>query len=176
MLLPRAFTPTREQLDQALRVLSAGINSGLPSPDESPTEQRGQVHAIGPGALATGHGLAGGGRKGEGSSAYRAFVEGVRDLVGQDTWDRLDVLDQVAWVQLRGSRGRIYVAKTSGVVSRVESTLDPGEVPDMPVPPTGAVNASEPDRPNGKIRSWLRADVGLVAEAVKVIAGTGMMG
>lgn len=170
--LPRGFTPTREQLERAMQIIRAGINSGpAPSNDADSAGQLAQVHALGPGALTTGHGLAGGGRRAEGSRAYMAFVEGVRELVGGKTWSRLDVLDQVAWVQIRGLRGRIYVAKTAGVVSRVESTLDPAEVPELPPAPTGAVNASEPDRPNGKIRSWLRADVELVAEAVKLIAG-----
>lgn len=172
-LLPRGFTPTPEQLQLAMETISAGIRSGLlPDVNNSPTEQRAQAHAIGPGALATGHGLAGGGRAREGATAYAAFVEGVRDLVGKKTWSQIDVLDQSAWVQIKGRRGRIYVAKTTGVVSRVESTLRPEEVPHYPTP-EGVVGASEPDRPNGSIRSWLWADMGLVAEAVKVIAGGG---
>ena len=168
--LPRGFTPTPEQLEVALKIVGAGLSSGMLSDVRDPTEPRAQVHAIGPGALATGHGLAGGGRTREGATAYSAFVEGVRELVGSETWKQVDVLDQSAWVQIKGRRGRIYVAKTRGVVSRIESTLSPEEVPDYPTP-EGVVGASEPDRPNGNIRSWLWADMGLVAEAVKVIAG-----
>lgn len=169
---PRA-TPPEEQLGRALEVIRIGIQSGmLPSLAGDSPGQHTPVHPIGPGALATGHGLAGGGRKPEGTQqAYQAFVEAVRRLVGEPTWGRLSVLDQASWVQLRGERGRIYVAKTRGVVSRIESTLSPEEVPVIPEPPEGGVNASEPDRPNGNIRSWLRADAGVVAGAVRVIAG-----
>lgn len=174
--LPREFTPTAEELDHAMAVLRAGLANGTaPSQREeveSPTEQRAQVHAIGPGALATGHGLAGGGRQGNGGViAYLQFVDAVASYVGKMTWDRVEILDQAAWVQIKGNRGKVYIAKTTGVVSRIESTLEPEEVPRIPEAPPGAVNASEPDRPNGRIRSWLRADAELVAEAVKVIAG-----
>lgn len=171
--LPREFTPTKEQLNQALAVITASVRGGL-CPDYSGGVQRDnheQVHAIGPGAMATGHGLATS-KKAQSVTAYEAFIEGVRELVGTETWQRLEVLDQAAWIQVRGDHGRIYVAKNTTAISRVESTLEPHDVPDVPMAPLGARNASEPDRVNGRIKSWLRADVGVVAQAVRLIAGS----
>lgn len=171
-VLPRGFTPTRAQLDQALAVIRAGITGGM-LPDV-PTDRSAGSHAVGPGSLATGHGLANAGRKAE-AAAYETFVEAVRVLVGPTTWNRLDVEVQAAWVRIVGKDGRVYIARSTTTVSRIESTLDPSQIPLVPAAPEGSQNASKPDRPNGSIKSWLRADVGVVAEAVKLIAGAEAM-
>lgn len=155
------------QADEALeaaidRVI--GVTRGLPLAMERPWL------TLAPGALATGHGLGGGATRAGGGSAYEEFVRAVRHHAGGQVWSRVLVIDQSAWVQIRGAAGRVYVAKTRQVVSRVESTLRPEMVPAFPPPPPGSVNATRPDRPNGRIQSWVRADERLVAGVVTLIS------
>jgi len=153
---------------RALEVLQAGLANGVVQ--TGPDQQRDKVHAIGPGALATGHGLASGGRQ-IGPKAYEAFIDSVRELVGSRTWSKLIITPQSAWVKIegRGTGERLYVAKSSTSLTRIECTLSPDLIPG---PSPDEPWACEPDRTDsGKIRSWVVAKPAAVAYALRLVAG-----
>lgn len=168
-VLSRTRTPSKQDIENALATLrAAAFNEGLEEGQEEeaeaerPTEQRVPVHAIGPGAMATGHGLAGGGRKRTGPKAYEVFIDALRERVGDKIWGGITVEEQSAWMKLEGrnSRERVYIAKTVNVVSRVESTL----------PPEAIAGSTQPDKVNGSINSWVPANEESCAAAIIMIA------
>lgn len=161
----RARTPSRSAIREAIATLQAALIAEEEEVPEkgSPDEQHAPTHAIGPGAAATGHGLAGGGVKPKhGPGGYKEFIAALEARLGPEVWSRVVVAEQAAWVQIMGIRSghRLYVAKTQRVVSRVECTLDPLEE-------EGRVR---PDRRNGQIRSWVVANEEQVAKAIEKIA------
>lgn len=164
----RTRTPSKEELQAAIATLQAALEGAVLTPaatgegEERPVIQRVPVHAIGPGAAATGHGLAGGGRRRTGAKAYEKFIEAIRNRVGPDVWDGISMEEQASWVKLEGklSGERVYIARTVNTVSRVESTLPPEAVP----------GCTKPDRMNGSILSWVPANEETCAEVVTLIA------
>lgn len=158
-VVSRTRTPSREEIEDAMATLRAALDGGVVG---SEVEQHAPTHMIGPGAMATGHGLAGGGRKRTGPKAYEAFIDALKERVGEAIWDGIHVEEQSTWVKLEGKESgqRLYIAKTSTVVSRVESTLPPEAVP----------GCTQPDKVNGNIRSWVPANEEACAEAIRVIA------
>lgn len=163
-VVSRTKTPSKKEIEDALATLRAALDNGTvgEAEEERPVEQHVPVHAIGPGAMATGHGLAGGGRKRTGPKAYEAFIDALRERVGQEIWDGITVQEQATWMKLEGrlSRERLYIAKTLTVVSRVESTL----------PPEAVAGSTQPDKVNGSINSWVPANEESCAEAIRLIA------
>lgn len=173
-LIGRVRTPSRAAIREAIATLQAALmmenvanpheenEKGVPE-QGNPDEQHAPTHAIGPGAAATGHGLAGGGVKPKhGPGGYREFIAALETRLGPEVWSRVAVTEQAAWVQIMGIRSghRLYVAKTQRVVSRVECTLEPLEE-------EGRVR---PDRRNGQILSWVVANEEKVAKAIETIA------
>lgn len=154
--VPRRFTPTRDEMLQALMTVHAGLAYGIMPPVVSRAEPQEPVTAVGPGDPATGS-------EEERPKAYEQFVDAVRALVGDEAWEQMEVKVQRAWVQVasrRNASDRLYIAKARLRVSRVECTLPPGSIPE----------ATEPDRPNGSIRSSLPANEEVVARAITLMA------
>lgn len=160
VVVSRARTPSRNDLQAALDTLKAALETGMI--DERPVEIKMTSPLIGPAAAVTGHGLAGGGRKHTGPAAWESFVNSLKSKLGPEVWERVSFEEQSAFVKIQalGSKERLYIAKTVTVVSRVECTLHPDLVP----------GSMAPDRPNGSILSWIPADEGSVTEAIKVLA------
>lgn len=74
----------------------------------------------------------------------------------------VDVSENVAWIKIESRKNghKVYIAKGKNSVNRVESTLPPNLVP----------GATEPDRKNGRISSYIPADPKLVGIAIRHLA------
>lgn len=92
-----------------------------------------------------------------------AFEEFMAQLSGalRRGGGNLDVSENAAWVKIESLKNghKIYVAKGKTSVNRVESTLPPNLVP----------GATEPDRKNGRIVSFLPADPKVIGEALRFL-------
>lgn len=75
--------------------------------------------------------------------------------------DRIRVQHNVSWIKIESmvNGHKVYISKNKLAVGRVDSTLPPELVP-------GARHAG---RYNGRISSWLPADVGAVSEAIVLL-------
>lgn len=89
---------------------------------------------------------------------FMARLQGVLKQVGK----RVSVSENASFMKLESQVNghKIYLSKGKTVVGRVESTLGVDQV-------NGAVAA---ERPNGRIQSWIPADVNAVAEGIRRLA------
>lgn len=156
--------------DHALAALEGGeTDSDDPLPDEegeaeeSQGDQGGSNRGQqGPAAQATGHGMMrGGGRQAQGGRpAFEQFMAALKDPLRR-AGKRVRVTEIKGWVKIEGQQGhKVYISKTKTGVSRVESTLDPSMIE----------GAQPPDRPNGRIASWIPAYPDVVGEAIGLLA------
>lgn len=122
---------------------------------------------VGPGALQTGHGMArAGNRRTDGHAAFEEFMDELSPSI-QRGGNRLRVTLNEGYVKIESLHNghKVYIAKGVTTVSRVESTI----------PPSMLDGAAEPDRPNGRIASWIRADVQSVSKAIDFLVDSDEM-
>ncbi len=97
-------------------------------------------------------------------SGKMAFEEFMAQLSGalRRAGNNVDISENAAWVKIESRRNghKVYVAKGKTSVNRVESTLPPELIP----------GATEPDRKNGRIASFIPADPRVVGEAIRHLA------
>ncbi len=99
-----------------------------------------------------------------GESGKLAFEEFMAQLSGalRRAGNTVDISENAAWVKIESRKNghKVYVAKGKTSVNRVESTL----------PPNLVAGATEPDRKNGRIASFIPADPKAVSEAIRHLA------
>lgn len=96
-----------------------------------------------------------------GTPAFQGFMARLAEAI--DRGGRtLHVTENAAWVKIESTKNghKIYISKGKNQVNRVESTL----------PPEIITGATEPGRPNGRIASWIPAEVGAVEEAIDALS------
>jgi len=89
---------------------------------------------------------------------FMAQLSGILRKVG----DAVEVTEHSRWVKIESRKNghKVYVAKGKNQVNRIESTLPPELVP----------GATEPDRKNGRIASFIPADPKAVSVAIRALA------
>ncbi len=108
----------------------------------------------------------GGGAGDEGGGGRVAFEEFMAQLSGilRKAGDAVEVTEHSRWVKIESRKNghKVYVAKGKNQVNRIESTLPPEAVP----------GATEPDRKNGRIASFIPADPKAVSAAIRALVQT----
>lgn len=108
-------------------------------------------------------GTVSGQEQGADSSGLVAFEEFMAQLSGilRKAGDAVDVTEHSRWVKIESRKNghKVYVAKGKNQVNRIESTLPPELIP----------GATEPDRRNGRIASYIPADPKVVSEAIRAL-------
>lgn len=97
----------------------------------------------------------------ERTASQAAFEEFMAELAGvlKKARDSVSVTEHARWVKIEGVKNghKVYVSKGKNQVNRIESTLPPNLIP----------GATEPDRKNGRIASYIPADPKAVATAIR---------
>lgn len=100
----------------------------------------------------------------EHGSGKMAFEEFMAQLSGalRRAGNNVEISENAAWVKIESRKNghKVYVAKGKTSVNRIESTLPPELIP----------GATEPDRKNGRIASFIPADPRVVGEAIRHLA------
>lgn len=108
-------------------------------------------------------GTVSGQEQGADSSGLVAFEEFMAQLSGilRKAGDAVDVTEHSRWVKIESRKNghKVYVAKGKNQVNRIESTLPPELIP----------GATEPDRRNGRIASYIPADPKVVSVAIRAL-------
>ena len=101
----------------------------------------------------------------ESQAAFRQFMAALQAAI-EEVGPAVEVSQTVGWVKIESMRNghKVYVSKGKLAVGRIDSTLPPGLV-------TGS---QKPGRYNGRIASWLPADTGAVAEAIRLLADSSL--
>ncbi len=143
--------------DHALAALESEVDEDAPEPI---IESEEPVTGPGPSAMATGHGMLRSGTRSGSRMSFEQFMAALQDPIRR-AGPKIRVTEITGWIKIEGQQGhKLYVSKTKTGVSRVESTLSP-EMIDGALPP---------DRRNGRIASWIPAQVGPVADAIDLLA------
>ncbi len=105
-------------------------------------------------------GRGGGGGEGQGKVAFEEFMAQLSGIL-RKAGDAVDVTEHSRWVKIESRKNghKVYVAKGKNQVNRIESTLPPELIP----------GATEPDRKNGRIASFIPADPKAVTVAIRAL-------
>ena len=134
--------------EATLVALNSEMDEDLPPEDMTGDEDQGQRDGRG-------------GQQASGPLAYEEFMARLKSTLDK-AGASVQVSENAAWIKIESRRNghKVYLAKGKTQVNRIESTLPPEAVP-------GAV---EPDRKNGRIASWIPADLGAVTVAIRQLA------
>jgi hypothetical protein len=102
----------------------------------------------------------GGGEEREGRVAFEEFMAQLSGIL-RKAGDAVDVTEHSRWVKIESRKNghKVYVAKGKNQVNRIESTLPPELIP----------GATEPDRKNGRIASYIPAEPKAVTTAIRAL-------